>query len=653
MLKPQSDPAGPQPFPIIGNLPYLWHKDGSGAAIERLIQRYGDFVRLKMPHGAIFFCANADLVQEVLGRQDDFQRTIPERSPLHYLRQHSFGDGLLTAADSEPAWQIARRVLTPAFSSGAFKYYHPRLQEVVDELLAHLSGLSDGTPFLATSLMKQSTIEAICYAGFDKRFGVIGTNKVPAFAQAIQDILDDANRSIARLLPPAFYPLAQRRLRQADAILRSTVFDIAERRKLALSSGEAVPGDILQMMLTTRDRVTGETLPDENIFCQLTTFLLAGSDTLSSLLCYALYFVSKNPAIEAQLLEEVDRVLGRDFSYKPSFEDLKKFEYIPRVLKEALRIRAPAQRFSRTAMKDTTLGQRFSIPNGSPIFFFLPGLHHHKRYWGEDPSRFDPDRFLPANAAARHPNAYHPFGMGAHYCLGARFAMIEATLVLARFYQRFRARTADPAYQLKDVVTLTSCPVDLYMRLERRSEVRGAMPIATMQRDAVSPKDEDCTTALWVLYGSNMGTSQDLAEDLARQAAERNFTPTVCNLDDCTGALPTDVPVVIVTATYNGAPPDNAACFVDWLFDIEQPIDSLKGVRFAVLGCGNKKWHKTYQKFPRSVAERLAELGASSMYPIGACDADGDFESDARIWTAGLLDKLVLDKQMRPHEMKV
>jgi cytochrome P450/NADPH-cytochrome P450 reductase len=96
-------------------------------------------------------------------------------------------------------------------------------------------------------------------------------------------------------------------------VLTDTVDQIIADRKAALDRAEAVPNDILQIMLTARDRQTGQRLPDDNIRAQLITFLIAGHETTSGMLSYALYYISKNPHIETQLIEEVDRVLGRDY----------------------------------------------------------------------------------------------------------------------------------------------------------------------------------------------------------------------------------------------------------------------------------------------------------------------------------------------------
>jgi cytochrome P450/NADPH-cytochrome P450 reductase len=105
---------------------------------------------------------------------------------------------------------------------------------------------------------------------------------------------------------------------------------------------------------------------------------------------------------------------------------------------------------------------------GDQVIFFLEGLHRNSDYWGTDVDTFDPDRFLPEAVEKRHPDAYHPFGAGIRSCIGFRFSLKEATMVLTRLYQRYRFSLKDKNYQLKHVETLTVKPKDLYVLIEKR-----------------------------------------------------------------------------------------------------------------------------------------------------------------------------------------
>jgi cytochrome P450/NADPH-cytochrome P450 reductase len=631
-------PRGPKPYPIVGNLPLVASAENFEELFSRLAREYGSFVRLKFANERYLFVnTDADVVRDMANRPDDFRKTVPPpQTPLGRLRRGVVSNGLFTAGDDEEIWQVAHRILLPAFGTGAIKQYYPRMLEVADELLAHLAALPADEPFLATDLMTRMTFEAISYAGFDTRFHAITAKAPPPFVQAMVDVLEAAMQSSKNMLPDAFHPLMRHKRDHGGRVLEDTVDQIITERRRTLERGGAVPNDILQTMLTARDRVTGQRLPDDNIRAQLITFLVAGHETTSGLLSYALYYLCKNPAVEARLIDEVDRVLGRDYSYRPSYADTERLDYTGRVLKEALRLNPTAPAFAKFVQRDTVVAGMYAVPKGSTIVTSLSGLHRDPRNFGPDPERFEPDHFLPEAVAARHPNAYHPFGLGIRSCIGFQFALVEARMVLARLYQRFRFRFTDPGYKLQHVQTLTMKPRDLYMKLSARAEEKGRLPTAAQAEAERAPVSATGTgRPLLILYGSNMGTCQELAQTLLVQGRAQGFTPTVAELDSHARGLPRDMPVLIVTSTYNGSPPDNAVKFGAFLTSALPP-DAMQGVRFSVLGCGNKQWRTTFQKFPRLIEERLVALGGRAFFPTGACDADGDFDAAAEAWCRGV-----------------
>jgi cytochrome P450 len=83
-------------------------------------------------------------------------------------------------------------------------------------------------------------------------------------------------------------------------------------------------------------------------------------------------------------------------------------------------------------------------------------MHRTERYW-PDPERFDPDRFLPEARAARLKFTYFPFGGGPRVCIGERFAMMEATLILATIGQQWSFRH-DPAHRVATNPQITLRP---------------------------------------------------------------------------------------------------------------------------------------------------------------------------------------------------
>src|SRR6202023_2626582 len=137
-------------------------------------------------------------------------------------------------------------------------------------------------------------------------------------------------------------------------------------------------------------------------------------------------------------------------------------------------------------------------------------------------------------------------------------------------------------------------------------------------------------TPLLVLYGSNLGTAEELATRVADLAEVNGFATKLAPLDDFVGKLPEQGGVLIFCASYNGAPPDNATQFIKWLGS-DLPKDAFANLRYVVFGCGNSDWAATYQSIPRMIDEQLAAHGGRRVCARGAgegrSDLDGQFEN--------------------------
>lgn len=132
------------------------------------------------------------------------------------------------------------------------------------------------------------------------------------------------------------------------------------------------------------------------------------------------------------------------------------------------------------------------------------------------------------------------------------------------------------------------------------------------------------------MYGSDTGTAEGVARELADTAGMHGVRTETAPLNDRIGKLPKEGALLIITSSYNGKPPSNAGQFVQWLEEVKP--GELEGVRYAVFGCGDHNWAATYQAVPRLIDEKLAEKGAERFSSRGEGDVSGDFEGKLDEW---------------------
>ncbi|MDR4200790.1 flavodoxin domain-containing protein, partial [Bacillus altitudinis] len=119
-------------------------------------------------------------------------------------------------------------------------------------------------------------------------------------------------------------------------------------------------------------------------------------------------------------------------------------------------------------------------------------------------------------------------------------------------------------------------------------------------------------------------------------------------LDDYTRQLPDKGAVFIVTASYNGHPPDHAKKFVDWV--TQEKEQDLTNVTFAVFGCGDRNWASTYQRIPRLIDEALERKGAKRAADLGEGDAGGDMDEDKEAFQKTVFKQLAKEFQLTFQE---
>ena len=357
---------------------------------------------------------------------DNYRRTPATMRMLRPL----LGNGLLLSEGED--WKHQRRTLAPAFASRTMPLLARHVANAAAATVAGLAASTDQPIDLLTAMQAL----ALEIAG-TSMFSVAMERYRPELRDQIVRYTAGVGRPtlLDFLLPPAIpspRDLARRRVRRRWTALIGRI--IAERR--GKGSAEA-PRDLFDMLSTARDPESGATFSAEGLVDQVATLIAAGHETTGVALFWSLWLVAAAPDVQERLSAEAETL---DLAPDNAAETLPELAYTRAVVHEALRLFPPAFTIVRQARNPDNAGG-ISIPAGAIVFISPWVLHRHRRLWRQ-PEVFDPSRFLPG-AAAPDRFAYLPFGVGPRVCVGAQFALTEATLVLASIVKAFKIERAD------------------------------------------------------------------------------------------------------------------------------------------------------------------------------------------------------------------
>jgi cytochrome P450 len=383
---------------------------------------------------------------------DNYRRTSATIRILRPL----LGKGLLLSEGEE--WKHQRRTAAPALAPRTLPLLARHVAHATEAVVAKLAaGREDTVDLLAT--MQSLALE------------IAGTSMFSLAMERYASEMRDLIRSytvhpgpptlLDFLLPlaiPSPRDLARRRVRRRWMDLIHRI--IAERQGKAF---EGAPRDLFDLLSTARDPESGTLFSAAVLADQVATMIAAGHETTGVALFWSLFLLASAPDIQERLAAEVGRLdLGPD----DVVEVLPKLAYTRAVVHESLRLYPPAFTLTRQARNADVAGG-IPVPADAVVFIAPWVLHRHHRLWAQ-PECFDPTRFLPG-ASVPDRFAYLPFGIGPRVCIGAQFALTEATLVLAKMIQAFRIERADndPVVPIAIVTTQPDHPP--LFRLQRRA----------------------------------------------------------------------------------------------------------------------------------------------------------------------------------------
>uniref|UniRef100_A0A8C5HEG8 Sterol 26-hydroxylase, mitochondrial n=1 Tax=Gouania willdenowi TaxID=441366 RepID=A0A8C5HEG8_GOUWI len=400
-------------------------------------QRLGPIYRDGMNQVCV---SSPELLEEVLRKEEKFPCRTDMAIWKEFRDMKGFGYGPFTE-DGEKWYNLRvmlnKRMLHPKDSV----QYGSVINNVVTDFIKkiHNRDQSSTAEYLVPDIANEFylfSLEGIAAILFETRLGCL-EEEIPAGTQEfINSIARMFSYSMAAHITPKwarrFLPHWERYIAGWDGIFSFAKELIDKKIELIqqhVDTDQDMEGEYLTYLLSNVQMST------KDVYGSITELLLAGVDTTSNTLTWALYQLSINPRIQDRLYEEVSTTVPSDRI--PTAADVTHMPYLRAVIKETLRMYPVVPVNARVMTeKSVTIGG-YEIPKNTTFVLCHYAISQDTKNFS-DSSTFNPDRWLRDGRERPHPFSSIPFGFGVRGCVGRRIAELEMYLLLSRVSRRIK-----------------------------------------------------------------------------------------------------------------------------------------------------------------------------------------------------------------------
>ena len=384
--------------------------------------------RVKMPNLDLYLPNQPDLIHRVLVSEAKY---FPKSALLHEVLEPLLGESIFTT--NAEVWKKQRELLTPSFEMIKVNQVFDLMHDAAKDMSIRLTELADGEYHNIDDEMTFVTADiifrTILSEKLDEKKGKEVLDAFVIYQEESAKLGMQKIFKIAKLLQ--FFRGDSKRI-EAGKVIRNALAEIIKPRYEAMERGEeSTHKDILSSLLKVINKDTGKPFSFKEILDQIAMLFLAGHETTASSMTWTLYLLALYPEYQEEAYQEVVKVCAEDAL---SIENTKQLTFVMNNFSEALRLYPPVSFFPRETTRDIVMRDK-QIKKGSAIVVSPWLMHRNELYW-EDPHMFDPHRFDNPKDIVK--NTYFPFGMGPRICIGARFAMQEAPLLLATILREYK-----------------------------------------------------------------------------------------------------------------------------------------------------------------------------------------------------------------------
>jgi cytochrome P450/NADPH-cytochrome P450 reductase len=258
---------GPMGLPFLGNALSLMGEETPILGFERLADIYGPVYQLTFKGHRTIVVSSAAILEELVDEKRF--RKVP---PLA-LSGDSGARGLFAAATDDPDWGQAHRILIPAMGPLSVDKMFDNMKDIANQLILKWARKGPEDRIFLTDDFTRLTLDTIALCTMNYRFNSFYSSEMHPYVDAMMNVLQESGaRSTRPAFISAFYYAGNAKFLESEEILKQTAQQIIDNRRANPTNEK----DLLNAMIYGKDPKTGQTMRDELIAAQMTTFLIAG-----------------------------------------------------------------------------------------------------------------------------------------------------------------------------------------------------------------------------------------------------------------------------------------------------------------------------------------------------------------------------------------
>lgn len=443
------------------------------------LNKYGETMKAWLGNVLLVFLTNPSDIELILSGHQHLTKAEEYR----YFKPW-FGDGLLISNGHH--WRHHRKMIAPTFHQSILKSFVPTFVDHSKAVVARM-GLEAGKSFDVHDYMSQTTVDILLSTAMGVKKLPEG-NKSFEYAQAVVDMCDIIHKRQVKLLYRLdsiykFTKLREKGDRMMNIILGMTSKVVKDRKENFQEESRAIVEEISTPVASTpaskkeglRDdlddidendvgakrrlalldaMVEMAKNPDiewneKDIMDEVNTIMFEGHDTTSAGSSFALCMMGIHKDIQAKVFAEQKAIFGDNMLRDCTFADTMEMKYLERVILETLRLYPPVPLIARRLDYDLKLASGpYTVPKGTTVIVLQYCVHRRPDIY-PNPTKFDPDNFLPERMANRHYYSFIPFSAGPRSCVGRKYAMLKLKVLLSTIVRNYIVHSTDTEADFK------------------------------------------------------------------------------------------------------------------------------------------------------------------------------------------------------------